>query len=57
MARGIGFDPDYDYLLDPQMDNPGGYCDCCSCVLHGNGRETKYEILCPKCWRDMHGRN
>lgn len=54
-ARGIGVNPDYDYLLDPQMEKPGGYCDRCGCPLHGDGRRTKYETLCECCWEDLNG--
>lgn len=57
MAREIGVNPDYDYLLDPQMQEPGGYCDRCGRILHGDGRRTKYEVLCPLCWEDLYGRN
>lgn len=55
MARGIGVNPDYDYLLDPQMAKVGGYCDRCGRALHGDGRQTKYETLCEHCWEDLYG--
>lgn len=56
MAKGIGFNPDYDYLLDPQMREPGGYCDRCGRPLNGDGREGKYGTYCDECWEDLYGR-
>ena len=44
----IGYDPDKDYLLDPQQERP--VCRCCIC-----GREI-YRLLretCDRCMMDM----
>lgn len=44
MARGIGFDPDCDYLLDPQMARPAGFCEQCGGEVYTTG-----ERLCSEC--------
>lgn len=43
----IGYDADYDYLLDPQQKKP--VCMCCIC-----GREIyRMQDTCDRCLMDM----
>ena len=44
MPRGIGFDPDYDYLLDPQQARVYGFCEQCGGEIYTHG-----ERLCSEC--------
>jgi hypothetical protein len=55
MRNIVGVNPDYDYLLDPQMAESGDRCDRCGCSLYGGGRQTEYETLCEDCWEDLYG--
>ena len=44
----IGYNPDFDYLYDPQQNRPTGKCVCC-------GREiyTLFSDTCPICLMDI----
>ena len=44
----IGYDPDFDYLYDPQQKRPA--CMCCVC-----GREIyrQFQETCDRCLMDM----
>lgn len=44
MAREIGVNPDYDYLLDPQMAKVWGFCEQCGGEIYTHG-----ERLCSDC--------
>lgn len=44
MSGGIGVNPDYDYLLDPQMTRPVGFCENCGGEVYTPG-----ERLCGEC--------
>lgn len=44
MARGIGVNPDYDYLYDPQMAKPVCFCEQCGGEIYTPG-----ERLCSEC--------
>jgi hypothetical protein len=43
----IGFDPDFDYLYDPQQMPPVGFCVCCGREIYVMFRET-----CERCQAD-----
>ena len=40
----IGINPDMDYLLDPQMAVPAGFCEHCGGEIYAPG-----ENLCDEC--------
>jgi len=44
MPGEIGINPDYDYLLDPQMREPRGFCEQCGGEIY-----TRGERLCSEC--------
>lgn len=44
MSQVIGYNPDYDYLYDPQQGGKEGFCECCGRQISGAGRS-----LCRKC--------
>lgn len=44
----IGYDPDMDYLLDPQQQKPFGRCCICGREVYSPFRET-----CDRCQFDM----
>ena len=43
MARGIGINTDYDYLLDPQMAKPAGFCEKCGGEIYTPGERLCYD--------------
>lgn len=40
----IGYDPDYDFLYDPQQAAPRGFCPCCGKEIYEYGKD-----LCRRC--------
>lgn len=47
MADIVGYDPDKDYLLDPQqLDTFPGRCDCCGHLIHRG--DLFYRLDLPK---------
>ena len=44
----IGYDPDYDYLYDPQQAKPFCRCSCCGGEIYRPMQET-----CDRCLMDM----
>lgn len=40
----IGYNPDYDYLYDPQQTGEEGICECCGRQISGPGRSR-----CRRC--------
>lgn len=45
----IGYNPDYDYLYDPQQEPPVGFCVCCGKEIYARGKD-----LCERC-EDRYG--
>lgn len=55
MAKGIGFNPDFDYLLDPQQIQPTGFCERCGGEIYGDYRRNEHDAaLCDCCWSDLY---
>lgn len=46
----IGFDPDMDYLYDPQQSKPAGWCEKCRREVWTPG-----ETRCIRCRRAKNG--
>ena len=40
----IGYDPNYDFLYDPQQAKPAGWCPCCGEEIY---RPTQH--MCDRC--------
>ena len=51
MADITGYDPDKDYLFDPQQRRPAGWCPICKLEIYAAG-----ENLCRKC-KEMEEQN
>ena len=47
MSKIIGYDPNYDYLFDPQQAKPKGWCPVCGGEICGDAE------LCWKCQEEM----
>jgi hypothetical protein len=43
MMENVGYNPDYDFLYDPQQDPSYGFCEC------GNEIYARGERLCYDC--------
>lgn len=40
----VGFNPDFDYLMDPQQAQPVRFCSCCGREIYSLFQET-----CDRC--------